>query len=82
MSEHCRSCGAPVTWAIVGHGGKYMPLDTEPTPDGIVKKVGELDNGLPVVEVDDGPSLLDDGTERRFTTHFATCPDADGWRKT
>ncbi len=61
----CRSCGAPIFWAITP-SGKRIPLDAEPVEQ---RGLFVFDNGYakppPVV----------------YQSHFATCPDADSWRK-
>jgi hypothetical protein len=64
VSETCRSCGAPITWARTT-SGKPIPLDPEP-----------VDRGN--LEVEDGvarPVLIEAG-KLRYVTHFATCPNA------
>jgi hypothetical protein len=79
---NCRSCNAPIRWAIFD-GGKRVPLDAEANPDG---NLGVIRWGprsgsafaLPVVAVNPtGPTE----TPFRYTSHFATCPQADEWRK-
>lgn len=47
-----------------------MPVDADPTPDGNVVMV----DGRAVVTTDPPPGA------RRFTSHFATCPNAGEWR--
>jgi len=71
----CRSCGAPVEWGVSVVSGKRMPLDAEPDPEGLfylergdVTTVGPMD-----------PTLYPN--RKRYTSHFATCPDAEDWRK-
>jgi hypothetical protein len=80
----CRSCGAPIRWAVTVNG-KRMPVDDQPTPDGTlvlsdpspgayaptVAQYVEPEQS-PLFEVPDPP---------RFTSHFATCPNADQHRK-
>ena len=65
MSE-CRSCGAPVVWAV-NKDGKAVPMNP---PRKAWVKVGELDSGTPVVEV-----------QAVWESHFATCPQASEWRR-
>lgn len=73
----CRSCGAPVLWART-RAGKAMPLDAAPTADGNVALLGT--NGCEVLA---GQSLAAARAEHRelYLTHYATCPQADAWRK-
>lgn len=74
----CRDCGAEMLWAKWKDSGKGIPLDAEPTAkgdlvlhdDGTVEKLKGLE--------------LDAARERGdelFLTHFATCPNADSFRK-
>lgn len=76
----CRSCNAPIEWALT-ENGKKMPLDRRPDPKGNIIKTGAVIDGLPEVHV---IGFLDQltGDETRYTAHFATCPLADVHRKT
>jgi hypothetical protein len=76
----CRSCRAPLVW-VRSEDGNKMPLDAEPY-------VGDEPGGLFVLR--DGsygetvalavpPDAFPD--EPLYRTHFATCPNADEWRK-
>lgn len=76
--EACRSCNAPVVWASTKHG-KSMPVDAEPVDDGNVELAYNGSLAVPpVASVLTGPSLLG-GPLRK--SHFATCPDAEEWRR-
>jgi hypothetical protein len=71
---NCKSCGAPIRWVKTATG-KAMPLDANPTPKGnviIVKGVAQIGG--------DHPDLLP-GEALRFTSHFATCPNASQHRR-
>jgi hypothetical protein len=75
MPELCRSCKARIVWAI-GPGGKWMPFDAEPNPDGTWRFFGDV------------PRAEHVATERRVElagqlhmTHWATCPHADEHRR-
>jgi len=73
----CGSCPAPIIWARTP-AGKRMPVDAEPTPDGNVTLVPPLesyDSPLAVVSSERDPSST------RYTSHFATCPNADSHRR-
>jgi len=63
--SECRSCGASIIWAITSNG-KRIPLDAEP-----VERPGlfVFDNGY----AKQPPAV--------YQAHFASCPDADSWRK-
>lgn len=70
----CRSCGASLFWATTERG-KKMPVDAVPNPSGNVA-VREI-NGSVFATVDDNRQGSLWG---RYTSHFATCPDANTWR--
>lgn len=71
----CRSCGAPVVWRLTP-SGKRMPVDPVPTGDGTVV----IDGAKAIALSADALADLD-AWEPRYTSHFATCPQADAWRK-
>lgn len=66
----CRSCGAEIRW-VVSSNGKSMPLDATPDPAGLVA----VHNGVAHV----GRNMVEG--EQKFTSHFATCPNARDHRK-
>jgi len=61
----CRSCGASILWALTD-AGRHIPLDAE----------GEARFVLDVSE--EPPRAVRTPT---YVAHFATCPDADDWRR-
>jgi hypothetical protein len=73
-AEKCRSCGADVIWAL-SRNGKPMPFDAKPVTgiyyliDGIHP---EEKLAVHATRPETGPL---------FRSHFATCPDAEKWRK-
>ena len=74
----CRSCDAPIIWAT-SKGGRTMPVDAEPVEDGNVELTERPGAFLgPIASVLTGPSLLG-GPLRK--AHFATCPEAEQWRR-
>lgn len=77
MNDRCRTCEAPIFWAITD-GGKRMPVDLRPVDDGNLVIVGLAD--VPrVTVVEQSAPMLDDPP--RYVSHFATCPDAEHHRK-
>lgn len=75
----CRSCGAPIVWVVVRPGGRRMPVDAEPGPDGTVV----IDSDGTMARVLSGAALVGarvDGTPL-YLSHFATCPQAGEWRR-
>jgi len=75
VSANCRSCGAPVFWAITERG-KRMPVDTEPyagdSPSGLFVLRGQT---IIAVTPDSFPG------EPLYRSHFATCPHGKEWRQ-
>lgn len=77
MADTCRSCNAPILWAITPKG-RRMPLDPEPTPEGNLR-LTPIPDRTPLV----GKPLTGEDLEAAqasgeplHTSHFATCPDA------
>lgn len=67
----CKSCHAPILFTDTATGST-MPLDPTPTVEGNI----EIDGmGRAVVRKKQADGL------RRYTSHFATCPDAARHRK-
>lgn len=80
----CRSCAAPIVWTETERG-KHMPVDARPSLAGRF----EIREGGPFTRPDgtqteEGVPLAvfnPDAREVRYESHFATCPNAKGWRK-
>lgn len=75
--SNCRSCGAKVFFAKHVLTGKRMIIDSEPSGDGNI--VIEPDGKARVIAGRLEHAMYAD--RDRFTTHFATCPNAKQWRK-
>lgn len=89
MSATCRSCAAPIEWAVTDNG-RSMPLDVGSFADGRLVVVGRKSNALVIVSLTgaqlerlrvaeaagDGNVVLE---LRR--SHFQTCPQAYDWRR-
>ena len=79
MTDRCRSCKAEIRWAL-SVGGYLMPLDYAPTADGNIRleRVDDPERTprarvvLPADRVDG---------EQLYLAHFATCAQADRWRR-
>jgi hypothetical protein len=69
MSDTCRSCGAPVRWAITQHENR-MPVDPEP-----------VENGNLILIDRDGELHVAHAVPGTHVSHYATCPDAERWRR-
>jgi hypothetical protein len=76
MPEHCRSCKAPIRWAITV-GGHLMPIDPVPVADGNLRL--EHRPGLPRVTVI--PPSVRQADELLYVAHFRTCPYASQHRR-
>lgn len=68
----CRSCGSLVVWAMTD-SGRWMPVDRLPDERGTLRLWTDAYNNLHVQH--------DALAPRRHRPHFATCPDAESWRK-
>lgn len=88
----CRSCHAQIIFMKSKKTGQIMPLDAMPNPKGNLIIVEVEVNGQKELRVsqlapdDDGIAIgehEDDNTYRgkRFVSHFATCTNADKYRK-
>lgn len=84
--EQCRSCRAPLLWAVTTAGAK-MPLDANPViragePAGLYVLVKATTDGAPLAVAVSAVSGLA-GIEQAATylTHYATCPDAGRYRR-
>lgn len=81
----CSSCHQRVWWVRSAATGRAMPLDPDPTADGNVV----IERGAAVVlprQRDTGPTLFEQeppppDDRPRYTSHFATCPNAASHRK-
>lgn len=60
--------------------GKRLPIDPEPVPNGNVVPMWVDGERRVRIATADHP-IPDDYTGDRFVSHFATCPQADEWRK-
>jgi hypothetical protein len=78
--EACNSCRKAVVWART-ETGRSMPVDAAPTREGNLLLTRS--QGFARVSVCKG-SILESAIRGKLplrTSHFATCPDADTWRK-
>lgn len=71
----CGLCKAQVIFAVHERTGNEAPLDAEPTDDGRWHIVEQLDlNG-------DINRIYAHGERGGHTSHFATCPHAESYRR-
>lgn len=81
-ASECRSCGEPMLW-VVGPSGKAMPLDADEDGDPLLVNGGNLAFSG-VVEGDGKQHVVyvkPRNDVRAMRSHFATCEQADAWRK-
>jgi len=74
LPDNCRSCAAPIYWAITTDG-KRMPVDAEPVLGGNI----DLDFNLPI-----SAHVVPKGSQHKaslYTSHFVTCPNATTHRR-
>jgi hypothetical protein len=80
MPDFCRSCRAPIRWAVT-ESGRRLPLDRDPAPDGNVRlAAAQVRGGTPravVVAAEKRPDLAGE----LYVPHWATCKFADQHRK-
>lgn len=68
MADHCRSCGAPIEWALTVKGAN-MPVDPD---DGTAGNI--------VIDADGVAHVVTDGAGTH-RSHFATCPNSAKHRR-
>ncbi len=74
MQLTCRSCGAPITFALTPKR-RRIPLDVAPSPDGNLElKLIAGEQYAFTVQPGSGSSPL-------YKSHFATCPQAAQHRR-
>lgn len=74
----CRSCHAQVFWARTQFNHTPIPIDLDPVPDGNIL-LDDSDRILTAKVLPPGDERIE--SEETYTSHFATCPDGDQWRK-
>jgi len=80
-ASKCRACEAPIRWAVTEATGKRIPLNAEADPEGNIYVDRWMADGTPVVIVVSDLADIPRCEALRYTTHFATCPRADEFRR-
>jgi hypothetical protein len=75
--DNCRSCQAPITWAVTERG-RDMPVNAEPSPDGSIELV-ERGGQPPLARTLKAADRA--GKTNLHRSHFADCPNAPTWRR-
>lgn len=76
----CEGCNAEITWFENEKTGRRAPVDLTPSPTGNVTLNFRAGTYRVLTKEEMSPSLFGD-EEPRFTLHFATCPQADHFRR-
>jgi hypothetical protein len=74
LTTKCRSCGAPIVWALTS-SSKRMPLDADPRADGGFWLISGCAVAVGSAQTETEP------LRPRYVSHFATCPNARKHRK-
>lgn len=69
----CRSCKAEVVFARHYMTGRAQPLELDPGGAFVLTGDGGYEPFQPLIRPDHRELP-------RYASHFATCPEADGWR--
>lgn len=79
------NCGARVEWIANDRTGKKAPVDPLPYNDGNVVLSADRSTYRVLTKKEitalDGLTMFDEPPPDRFKLHFATCPDADHFRR-
>lgn len=71
----CQSCGAPIVFARTTTG-KPAPFEADRNGLWTIENGAARYLGTATTQLDLGAEQVE-----RFTSHFASCPQAKGWRK-
>lgn len=74
-ADVCRTCDEDIFW-VTTDKGRNMPVNLDPTEDGNVVLLEPPPRAHVLTADDPAP----DPTTARYTSHFATCGQADVWR--
>lgn len=77
----CRSCRAPIVWAISEASDKPIPLDAVAVDNGNIVFVEQRQRDYEVTPVVRYLRKGEAPVGHRFVTHFATCPNARAHRR-
>lgn len=75
--DNCRSCGNPIVWAVTKRG-KNIPIDPQPTPNGNILLRDNIAGHKDAVYL--SAAIQPNPGEKKYTSHFATCPNSKAHR--
>jgi len=76
QTSTCKSCQQPLRWVRMNTGG-LSPVNAEPDPTGNIV----IENGIGRVLTGDLFAAPADPETPRFKSHFASCTEAEKYRK-
>lgn len=77
----CRACGADIYFAVHAFTGELAPINWEPDPKGDLILVEPTTPRPAYPGYRHHAPLFDPRPECFYTSHYATCPDAERFRK-
>ncbi|HSN21678.1 MAG TPA: hypothetical protein VLS49_13430 [Usitatibacter sp.] len=81
MSFTCRSCSAPIIFAITKND-RRIPLDPEPVADGNILVTNGLDaSGKPAKFAEQVDRAIQPPGKALYRSHFASCDKPEAFRK-
>jgi hypothetical protein len=80
---NCRSCGAEIVWVRLMPTGARAPVDAQTDLDGnlLLEEAAIAGDPPTAVLVSRARAAELVGTKPLFRSHFASCPQAEQWRK-
>lgn len=80
-SGRCKGCLAPIRWGKHAKTGKPMPINPDADRENGNVWVVRYDDNTPIFEVASTPDQVPSSEPLRYTSHFATCPHPEGFRR-
>ena len=74
--DKCRSCGAAIVWVKHRETRRAAPINAEADPAGNLIVTADMFGDATYWTATDADAGIGD----RYTSHFATCPNARAWR--
>lgn len=81
----CEGCGAQIVWRFAEGTGRRAPINAEPDPKGnimVVRDTGAYRVLTKQAMADMEGTLFEQAVRNdRYTSHFATCPKAEHFKR-